>query len=110
MTALNLDGKAIAENVRSEVKECVAARIAEGKIAPGLATILVGENPASHIFVRSRHRACQEAGIISTGYELPATSTQKEVEALIEKLNQDETIHGILVQLPLPSGLMKRKS
>ena len=109
MTASDLDGKAIAENVRSQVKECVAARIAEGKIAPGLATILVGENPASQIFVRSRHRACHEAGIISTGYELPATSTQEEVEALIQKLNEDETVHGILVQLPLPSGFDEEK-
>lgn len=109
MTASDLDGKAIAENVRSQVKESVAARIAEGKIAPGLATILVGENPASQIFVRSRHRACQEAGIISTGYELPATSTQEEVEALVEKLNEDETVHGILVQLPLPSGFDEEK-
>lgn len=109
MTASDLDGKAIAENVRSKVKESIAARIAEGKIAPGLATILVGENPASQIFVRSRHRACQEAGIISTGYELPATSTQVEIETLIEKLNEDETVHGILVQLPLPSGFDEEK-
>ncbi len=109
MTASDLDGKAIAENVRSQVKESVAARIAERKIAPGLATILVGENPASQIFVRSRHRACQEAGIISTGYELPATSTQEEVETLVKKLNEDETVHGILVQLPLPSGFDEEK-
>jgi 5,10-methylene-tetrahydrofolate dehydrogenase/methenyl tetrahydrofolate cyclohydrolase len=105
MTAEDLDGKTIAENVRAQVKENVAVRIAEGKNAPGLATVLVGENPASQVYVRSKHRACQEAGIVSTGYELPASSSQEEVEALVKKLNNDKNVHGILVQLPLPSGL-----
>lgn len=105
MTATLLDGKAIAENVRLEVKEQVLKRVAEGKMAPGLATVLVGENPASQVYVRSKHKACQEAGINSFGHVLPADATQQEVEDLVKKLNEDPTVHGILVQLPLPSGL-----
>jgi len=67
--------------------------------------VLVGENPASQVYVRSKHKACQEAGIQSFGFDLPATASQEEVESLIKKLNHDPKVHGILVQLPLPSGL-----
>lgn len=105
MTAKILDGKTIAENVRLEVKEQVSKRVAEGKMVPGLATVLVGENPASQVYVRSKHKACQEAGINSYGHVLPADASQQEVETLVKKLNDDPTVHGILVQLPLPSGL-----
>lgn len=105
MSAELLDGKAIAEEIRSKVKLEVDARIKAGKIVPGLATVLVGENPASQVYVRSKHKACQEAGIQSFGYDLPATSSQEEVELLVKQLNQDPKVHGILVQLPLPSGL-----
>lgn len=105
MTAELIDGKAIAESVRAEVKSLVAARIAAGKSTPGLATVLVGDNPASHSYVRSKRKASAEVGIESFGYELPATATQKEVEELVTQLNHDPRVHGILVQLPLPEGL-----
>lgn len=105
MSASILDGKSIAESVRLEVKEQVEKRVAEGKMVPGLATVLVGENPASQVYVRSKHKACQEAGINSFGHVLPETATQQEVEDLVKELNEDPKVHGILVQLPLPSGL-----
>lgn len=105
MSAELLDGKAIAEEIRSKVKLVVESKVKEGKSVPGLATILVGENPASQVYVRSKHKACQEAGIQSFGFDLPATASQEEVESLVKKLNLDPKVHGILVQLPLPSGL-----
>ncbi|MFN2303923.1 MAG: bifunctional methylenetetrahydrofolate dehydrogenase/methenyltetrahydrofolate cyclohydrolase FolD [Anaerolineales bacterium] len=105
MPAQIIDGKEIAENLRNEVKLAVSDRISEGLPAPGLATIIIGDNPASKVYVRMKHRACQEAGILSIGHELPANTTQDEVETLVKKLNDDPRIHGILVQLPLPAGL-----
>ncbi len=105
MTAKIIDGAAIAEQVRAEVAHEVEARVKSGKSIPGLATVLVGDNPASHVYVRSKHKACQEVGIQSFSHELPATATQKEVEDLVKELNDDPAVHGILVQLPLPSGL-----
>ncbi len=95
----------MAEQLRTQVAEKVAARVAAGKTAPGLATVLVGENPASQAYVKSKHKACQQAGIVSFGYVLPATATQAEVEALVRQLNDDPAVNGILVQLPLPAGL-----
>lgn len=105
MTAQLIDGVANAEQIRAQVGAEVAARTAQGKTKPGLATVLVGDNPASHVYVRSKHKACNEAGIESFGHELPATATQDEVEKLVRQLNDDPQVHGILVQLPLPSGL-----
>jgi len=105
MTAHILDGAALAEEIRAEVGRKVAARAAAGKSTPGLATVLVGENPASQAYVRSKHKACQEAGMKSFGFMLPATASQDEVVGLVRKLNADPQVHGILVQLPLPSGL-----
>ena len=105
MTAKIIDGKAIAEEVRAGVKVAVAERVKAGKQVPGLATVLVGENPASQVYVRSKRKACAEVGIESFGFELPATATQQEVEDLVKKLNADPKIHGILVQLPLPAHL-----
>lgn len=105
MTAEIIDGKAIAAEIREDVKKKVEARIAEGKSVPGLATVLVGDNPASQVYVRSKRKACEEVGIHSVGVELPATATQEEVEKVVRDLNQDRSIHGILVQLPLPSHL-----
>ena len=105
MTAKIIDGAAIAEQVRAEVAHEVEARVKSGKSIPGLATVLVGDNPASHVYVRSKHKACQEVGIQSFSHELPATATQQEVEDLVKELNDDPAVHGILVQLPLPSGL-----
>lgn len=102
MTAQILDGLAIAEEIRAQVKLAVAERVAAGKSVPGLATVLVGDNPASHTYVRSKQKACREAGIESFGYALPATATTREVEELVAQLNADERVHGILVQLPMP--------
>ena len=105
MPAKLIDGKVIAEALREEVKQKVAERIEKGLPAPGLATVLVGENPASQVYVRMKHKACQEADIISIGHTLPADASQEEVEALVKELNADPDIHGILVQLPFPAGL-----
>jgi methylenetetrahydrofolate dehydrogenase (NADP+)/methenyltetrahydrofolate cyclohydrolase len=105
MSAQIIDGVKIAEKVRNRVKEEVANWVAEGHSAPGLATVLVGENPASQVYVRSKQKACGEAGIQSFGFNLPASSTQEEVEALVRQLNADPKVNGILVQLPLPAGL-----
>jgi 5,10-methylene-tetrahydrofolate dehydrogenase/methenyl tetrahydrofolate cyclohydrolase len=105
MTAKLIDGNAIAEQLRLEVAAAVKERVAAGKSRPGLATVLVGENPASQSYVKSKRKASAEVGIESFGFELPATATQKEVEDLVTQLNQDPRVHGILVQLPLPPGL-----
>ena len=105
MAAKIIDGKAIAESLREEVKKSVEERISKGLPQPGLATVIVGNNPASKVYVRMKHKACQEAGILSVGHELPADASQEEVESLVKKLNEDPKIHGILVQLPLPAGL-----
>ncbi|HNY84354.1 MAG TPA: tetrahydrofolate dehydrogenase/cyclohydrolase catalytic domain-containing protein, partial [Anaerolineaceae bacterium] len=102
MAANIIDGKKIAESVRNEVKEAVAARIAAGLPAPALATVLVGENPASQVYVASKHKACAEVGIRSIGHVLPENASQQEVESLVKALNADPEVSGILVQLPLP--------
>jgi len=107
MTAQILDGKAVAEQVRKQVAEAVAARVAAGKPRPGLATVLVGDNPASQVYVSSKQKACAEVGIESFGHKLPATATQEEVENLVRSLNEDSRVNGILVQLPLPSHLIE---
>jgi len=109
MTAQLIDGTAIAAKVRAQVAAVVEARVAAGKQRPGLAAVLVGENPASQVYVRNKRKACAEAGIESFGYELPKTATQKEVEDLVVQLNADPKVHGILVQLPLPDGLNEER-
>ncbi|PWW16090.1 MULTISPECIES: bifunctional methylenetetrahydrofolate dehydrogenase/methenyltetrahydrofolate cyclohydrolase FolD [Pseudidiomarina] len=105
MTAQNIDGKKVAQQVRDQVKAGVQARLAAGYRAPGLAVVLVGNDPASEVYVGSKRRACEEVGIISKAYDLPASATQAELEALIDQLNEDASVDGILVQLPLPEGL-----
>jgi len=105
MAASLIDGKTIAKELRLSVKEAVAKRIAEGQRAPGLAVILVGSDPASEVYVGSKRRACEEVGFVSKSYDLPATTTQDELLSLIDDLNEDNAIDGILVQLPLPEGL-----
>jgi methylenetetrahydrofolate dehydrogenase (NADP+)/methenyltetrahydrofolate cyclohydrolase len=105
MAAKIIDGKTIAQQVRVEVAEKVKQRLAAGKRAPGLAVVLVGENPASQIYVASKRRACEEVGFHSRSYDLPATTREAELLELIDKLNQDDEIDGILVQLPLPAGI-----
>lgn len=109
MTAKIIDGKATAAEVRQKVAEDVAEMVAAGKPNPGLATILVGEDAPSQVYVRSKIRACEKAGIESFGYQLPATATQQEVEGLVNDLNADPRVNGILVQLPLPDGLNEEK-
>lgn len=105
MAAKIIDGKTIAQQVRLEVAEKVKQRLASGKRAPGLAVVLVGENPASQIYVGSKRRACEEVGFISRSYDLPATTSEAELLQLIDELNNDAEIDGILVQLPLPAGI-----
>ncbi|MFG1175133.1 bifunctional methylenetetrahydrofolate dehydrogenase/methenyltetrahydrofolate cyclohydrolase FolD [Erwiniaceae bacterium CAU 1747] len=105
MVAKIIDGKTIAQQVRQEVAEKVQQRLAAGKRAPGLAVVLVGENPASQIYVGSKRRACEEVGFLSRSYDLPATTSEAELLDLITKLNHDPAIDGILVQLPLPAGI-----
>ena len=105
MTAQLIDGTAIAAKVRAQVAAAVEVRVAAGKQRPGLAAVLVGENPASQTYVRNKRKACAEVGIESFGHELPKTTTQTELENLVAQLNADPKVHGILVQLPLPEGL-----
>ncbi len=107
MTATLIDGTAIAAKVRAEVAQRVAERLAAGKTRPGLATVLVGEDPASQVYVSNKRKACAEAGIEAEpfAHKLPATATQAEVDALVASLNANPAVNGILVQLPLPKGL-----
>ncbi|HEJ6943163.1 TPA: bifunctional methylenetetrahydrofolate dehydrogenase/methenyltetrahydrofolate cyclohydrolase FolD [Serratia marcescens] len=105
MSAKIIDGKTIAQQVRNEVAEQVKQRLAAGKRAPGLAVVLVGENPASQIYVASKRHACDEVGFLSRSYDLPAATSEAELLALIDQLNADAEIDGILVQLPLPAGI-----
>jgi methylenetetrahydrofolate dehydrogenase (NADP+)/methenyltetrahydrofolate cyclohydrolase len=105
MTAKIIDGKAIGQKVRQEVALEVVKMKEEGFAPPGLATVLVGENPASQVYVGMKQKACAELGMESYGYKLPETASQGEVEKLVAELNADSKVSGILVQLPLPSGL-----
>ena len=104
MTAKILDGKVLSAQIRNEVSERVAALKARG-ITPGLAVILVGNDPASEIYVRNKGKGCEETGMISRTIRMNETTTQEELESQIESLNRDPAIHGILVQLPLPDHL-----
>ena len=105
MNAQILDGKAIAADVREQVKIQVDQRLAAGRRAPGLVVILVGENPASQVYVRNKQMACEKVGFHSELLRLPASTTQAELLGLIDSLNAREEIDGILVQLPLPSQI-----
>ncbi|MCC6206628.1 MAG: bifunctional methylenetetrahydrofolate dehydrogenase/methenyltetrahydrofolate cyclohydrolase FolD [Gammaproteobacteria bacterium] len=105
MTARLLDGKAIAAGLRDRIRQRVAERRTEGLRPPGLAVILIGDNPASQVYVASKRKACEELGILSRSYDLPATITQPKLLELIDDLNRDAEIDGILVQLPLPAHI-----
>jgi methylenetetrahydrofolate dehydrogenase (NADP+)/methenyltetrahydrofolate cyclohydrolase len=105
MTAQNIDGKLISQTIRSEVTARVKARTEAGLRAPGLAVVLVGEDPASQVYVGSKRKACQEVGFVSKSFDLPATATEDELLTLVDQLNEDPEIDGILVQLPLPAGI-----
>lgn len=109
MTAKIIDGKEVAAQIRSDIKQAIDKRKAEGKTTPGLATVLVGNNPASEVYVRNKQKACAEVGINSFGHHLPGDATQEEVESLVRQLNADPNINGILVQLPLPKHLDEEK-
>ena len=105
MTAKIIDGKAVAARMRAEIAEDVKKLQEQYGGTPGLATVLVGDNPASQSYVRMKQRACEKVGITSFGHKLPADASQEEVEALVRQLNEDPKVHGILVQLPLPKHL-----
>ena len=100
-----IDGKRISGEIRAEIAEKTRELKSARGYAPGLAVIIVGENPASQVYVRNKKRACEEVGFYSESYELPESTSQEELEALIDRLNDDKKIHGILVQLPLPKHL-----
>ena len=105
MSAQIIDGKAIAAQLRQQVKIRVDERLSKGLRAPGLAVILVGNDPASEVYVNNKRKGCEESGIQSFAFDLPSSSTQDELMALIDKLNADDHVDGILVQLPLPEHL-----
>lgn len=105
MSAKLINGKEIAASVRQQVAAGVEARQQSGLRAPGLAVVLVGDDPASHVYVGNKRKACDEAGILSLSYDLPADTSQEALEALIDELNENPTVDGILLQLPLPDHL-----
>ena len=105
MTAQLINGKAIAQKIRNSVKEKVSLRIEQGKRAPGLAVILVGLDHASQVYVGSKRKACEEVGFISRSYDLANTTSEQELLSLIDELNNDDSVDGILVQLPLPEHI-----
>lgn len=107
--AILLDGKETAKAVRGEIRDAVAAFTNETGKVPGLSVVLVGDDPASQVYVRNKHRACEEVGIRSDVYTLPAETSEDELLALIAKLNADAAVNGILVQLPLPKHLDEEK-
>ena len=100
-----IDGKLVSESVREEISEKVKTLSEESGIVPGLAAVLVGDNPASEIYVRNKRKACEKVGIYSVEHKLAAKTTEAELLALVEQLNNDQKIHGILVQLPLPDQI-----
>ncbi|MBA54744.1 MAG: bifunctional methylenetetrahydrofolate dehydrogenase/methenyltetrahydrofolate cyclohydrolase FolD [Pseudomonadales bacterium] len=105
MTANIIDGTAIAASLRADIKSAVAQRLNEGKRAPGLAVILVGNDAASAVYVNKKRQSCEEVGFVSRSFDLPASTSQQELNELVESLNNDPQIDGILVQLPLPDHL-----
>jgi len=105
MTAQILDGKATAIELKQSIKQQVEQRLEKGLIRPGLAVILVGSNAASQVYVNSKRKSCEEVGFLSKAYDLPFTVSQSELLDLVDQLNNDPQIHGILVQLPLPNHI-----
>jgi methylenetetrahydrofolate dehydrogenase (NADP+)/methenyltetrahydrofolate cyclohydrolase len=108
MAAQIIDGKAIAADIRREVREASDRLAAQGKRRPGLAVVLVGDDPASHVYVRNKRAACEECGFVSVSHDLPHSATQTELLSLIDRLNADDAIDGILVQVPLPDHIDER--
>jgi methylenetetrahydrofolate dehydrogenase (NADP+)/methenyltetrahydrofolate cyclohydrolase len=107
MTARKLDGKSLAATIRAEVAVTVAERLRQGKRPSGLAAVLVGDDPASAVYVRNKHKACQDAGLASWVHQLPGDTTQAQLLELIAGLNAAPEVHGILVQLPLPRQIQE---
>jgi len=105
MSASIIDGKAVAQQVTDEVRAAVAVHVAAGHPAPGLAVVLVGENAASQVYVRNKRRTTEAVGMRSYAHDLPATASEADVLALVDRLNADPTVNGILVQLPLPKQI-----
>ncbi len=105
MTAKIINGKAVAATTRDKVKNRIDERLSQGLRPPGLAVVLVGQDPASEVYVRNKRKACDEAGMLSFSHDLPDTVSQGELLALIDDLNADERVDGILVQLPLPAHI-----
>lgn len=105
MAAKIIDGKYIADQLLARLKTRVETRIASGRRAPGLAVILVGEDPASSIYVRNKRRSCETTGVKSFSHDLPASTSQEELLTLIDRLNEDPLVDGILVQMPLPGQI-----
>lgn len=108
MTAIRIDGNALAAKVRDRIAAEVSSLKTRG-VTPGLAVVLVGEDPASQVYVRNKVAACAKVGMHSVMHKLPAATTEAELLALIDSLNRDATIHGILVQLPLPKHIAEKK-
>jgi methylenetetrahydrofolate dehydrogenase (NADP+)/methenyltetrahydrofolate cyclohydrolase len=109
MTATIIDGKVVADRMQSEIGVEVTQFKAETGYPPGLGVVLVGDDPASHMYVRMKRKACEKVGMHSIGHILPADSTQESIEAAVQSLNDDPLIHGILVQLPMPKGIDEEK-
>jgi methylenetetrahydrofolate dehydrogenase (NADP+)/methenyltetrahydrofolate cyclohydrolase len=105
MTARIIDGKAIAQEVRNEVRRSVDGMVGRGLRRPGLAVLMVGDNPASQVYVRNKRRACDDCGIVSVAHDLPQSTSEMELLARIDELNATEGVDGILVQLPLPDHI-----
>jgi methylenetetrahydrofolate dehydrogenase (NADP+)/methenyltetrahydrofolate cyclohydrolase len=103
-----LDGKQLAQTMQAEIAAAVAAFVAAGGPRPGLATVIVGDNPASRVYVRNKRRSCEKVGMTSYHYDLPADTSEAELLALVGRLNADPAVHGILVQLPLPKQIDER--
>jgi methylenetetrahydrofolate dehydrogenase (NADP+)/methenyltetrahydrofolate cyclohydrolase len=108
MSAKIIDGKALAEQIKGQIRAASDALAAAGKRRPGLAVIMVGDSAASEVYVRNKRRSCEQTGIVSSAHDLPASTSEAELLALIQLLNRDNAIDGILVQLPLPSQIRTR--
>ena len=105
LTAQLLDGKALAQKIQHELQQTIAALVPKAGRSPGLAVLMVGDNPASAVYVRNKEKACEKLGMVSFGQHFPADVDQETLEKAIAELNQDERVDGILVQLPLPGHL-----
>ena len=105
MSAIELNGKSLATQMQAELATEVAAFVAATQVTPKLAAVLVGDDPASQVYVRNKQRACEKAGIASVPHRLAVDTCEADLLALIADLNQDPSIHGILIQLPLPKGI-----